>query len=126
MKLSKKAYYGLRATLALAHAKKPVSIQVLSEQEQISRDYLEKILQTLRKADMVEATRGAHGGYQLKHQNLSAWDVVSALDGPLKIYAPTGQNTLPCFQPTHCQVNTIFRSLEHDLESSLKKINLRS
>lgn len=126
MKLSKKAYYGLRATLALVNAKEPVSIHTLAEQEHISEDYLEKILQELRRVDVVTAVRGTTGGYTLTKDDTNAWEVISALDGPLKMYAPTLQGTLPCFQETHCQANALFRTLEDSFETTLKNIPLSS
>lgn len=126
MKLSKKAYYGLRAALALSKAQRPLSIHVLAQTEAIPEDYLEKILQALRKAGVVTATRGAAGGYQLAQADISAWEVVTALEGPLKVYAPTTKGMLPCFQVTHCQTNSVFRLLEDNLEKTLKNISLAS
>lgn len=126
MKLSKKAYYGLRATLALLAAEKPLSIHVLAQSEGIPEDYLEKILQTLRRAGVVTATRGTAGGYQLAKTDLNAWEVITALEGPLKVYAPATKGTLPCFQITHCQTNSVFRTLEESIGTTLKNIPLNS
>ncbi len=120
MKLSKKAYYGLRATLALAASPRALSLQELAAQEAIPAPYLEKILQVLRKDGIVTATRGATGGYRLTNADTSAWQVIAALDGPLKIFAPV-KGTLPCLQITHCQANVIFRDIETALEDTLKK-----
>ncbi len=126
MKISKKAYYGLRASLALLEAEEPLSIHVLAEKEAIPEDYLEKILQALRRQDLLEAERGTKGGYRIKKADLSAWDIVVALDGPLKVYPSLIKGSLPCFQPTHCQTNAIFRQVEETLESTLKNILLAS
>ena len=65
MKVSKKAYYGLRAAIALAQSSRALSIHALAESEHLPEDYLEKILQMLRKAGLVEATKGVAGGYAL-------------------------------------------------------------
>lgn len=126
MKLSKKAYYGLRAALALVNAKGPLSIHTLAEQEHISEDYLEKILQELRRKNLVTSKRGTAGGYTLTTKDINAWDIVSALEGPLKMYAPTIKGKLPCFQETHCQANALFRALEDSLEETLKDVTLSS
>ena len=82
--------------------------------------YLEKILQTLRKKGLVTAERGVKGGYQLASKDISVWEVISALDGPLKIFLPQ-KGTLPCLLPTHCQTNIIFRSIEQSIENTLRK-----
>lgn len=139
MKLSKKAYYGLRATLALVAAEKPLSIHILAKNEGIPEGYLEKILQALRKKGLLTSARGVTGGYTLTQKNINAWEVIEALDGPLKVYpafnsssknsgrAPKDiKDVLPCYQTTHCQANHIFRKVEESLEETLKDISLAS
>ena len=114
MKVSKKAYYGLRATIALAQADKAVSIHALAESEHLPEDYLEKILQALRKAGIVTSTKGVSGGYSLARsaEMTSAWDILHVLDGPIKIFMPPIKGTLPCLQVSHCQTNQVWRTLE--------------
>ena len=62
MKISRKAYYGLRAVVVLAQERRQMSIHALAEAEGLPEDYLEKILQDLRRAGLVEATKGQGGG----------------------------------------------------------------
>lgn len=127
MKISKKAYYGLRAVLTLAQTKEPLSIHSLAQAEHLPEDYLEKILQILRRAGVVEAHKGATGGYVLKQtvDTLTVWDVLRVLDGPIKVFAPTIKGSLPCLQPSHCQTNRVLRELERQMERSLSRMNLR-
>lgn len=126
MKVSKKAYYGLRATIALAQADKALSIHALAEAEHLPEDYLEKILQTLRKAGLVEATKGVAGGYTLAKsaKETSAWDVLRVLDGPIEMFVPPIKGTLPCLQVSHCQTNQVWRTLEEKIEETLSGISL--
>ncbi len=127
MKISKKAYYGLRAAVALAHADKALSIHTLAQSEQLPEDYLEKILQTLRRAGLVEATKGTTGGYALARAaaDISVWDVLRELDGPIKTFtAPKG--ALPCFHVSHCQTNEVWRTLENKIEETLSSISIAS
>ena len=46
-----------------------------------------KLLKALARADLVTSTRGANGGYRLARppQDISAADVIDALDGPVSI-----------------------------------------
>ncbi len=126
MKVSKKAYYGLRAVLALSQAKKPLSIHTLAQTEHLPEDYLEKILQQLRRAGMVEAKKGTTGGYSLTHlpREVTVWEVLFVLDGPIKTFTPLIKGTLPCLQPSHCQTNEVWRTLETEIEHSLSKVTL--
>jgi Rrf2 family transcriptional regulator, cysteine metabolism repressor len=128
MKVSKKAYYGLRAALALAHAHKPLSIHALAEGEHLPEGYLEKILQTLRRAGIVAAEKGVAGGYALARSvdTLTVWDILSVLDGPLKTIAPAGSGGLPCSLPSHCQANEAWRLLGKEIEDTLSRITIGS
>lgn len=128
MKVSKKSYYGLRAILALAQAKKPLSIHALAEAEHLPEDYLEKIVQQLRRAGLVEAKKGVAGGYSLAKpaKTITVWEIQKVLDGPLKLSTPLVKGTLPCFQPSHCQTSEVWRTLETEMEKSLSHITLYS
>ena len=128
MKISKKAYYGLRAVLALAQAEKPLSIHALAETEHLPEDYLEKIVQQLRRSGLVEAKKGTTGGYSLTKPatTITVWEILKELDGPLQIFLPPVKGTLPCLQPSHCQTNEVWRKLETEIEQSLSKITLAS
>jgi Rrf2 family iron-sulfur cluster assembly transcriptional regulator len=66
MRITTRGRYALRASLALAKIGKdgsPVSINNLSEQEQISSVFLEQIFFKLRKAGIVSSVRGPGGGF---------------------------------------------------------------
>jgi Rrf2 family protein len=126
MKVSKKAYYGLRAAVNLASAQKAVSAHDLALSEHIPEDFLEKILQKLRRAGIVESKKGVDGGYALARpaETVSAWDILSTLDGPIKPFSPPVKNTLPCAIISHCQTNEVWRTLEREIEATLSKITL--
>lgn len=126
MKVSKKAYYGLRATVALAQSKRALSIHALAQSEHLPEDYLEKILQALRRAGIVTATKGVTGGYALAHsaKETSAWDILHVLDGPIETFTPPIKGSLPCQQVSHCQTNQVWRTLEQKIEETLSGISL--
>ena len=66
MRITTRGRYALRASLALAKLEKnggPVSINTLSEVENISSVFLEQIFFKLRKAGLVSSTRGPGGGF---------------------------------------------------------------
>ncbi len=87
MKLSKKGEYALRALSCLVRRRDggPVPIREIAEDEQIPKKFLEQILLELRKAGLVESTRGAGGGYRLLRdpRAVSLARVVRLMDGPL-------------------------------------------
>jgi HAD superfamily hydrolase (TIGR01509 family) len=62
-----KAEYGVRLLiqLGLLGETGPVSLKAVAAAENLPLAYLERIAALLKKAGLVEATRGAHGGYVL-------------------------------------------------------------
>lgn len=126
MKVSKKAYYGLRAAVSLAREQKEISAHDLAQAEHIPEDFLEKILQKLRRGGIVESKKGVEGGYALARPagSVSAWDILSTLDGPMKTFTPPLRNTLPCSIVSHCQTNEVWRTLEKEMEKTLSKVTL--
>lgn len=128
MKISKKAYYGLRAVVTLAQAGTALSIHTIAESEKLPEDYLEKILQILRRAGIVEATKGTSGGYALARpaEEITVWDILRELDGPIRTFTAPLQGALPCFQVSHCQTNEVWRTLENKVEETLSDISLTS
>lgn len=82
MRITTRARYALRASLALAKLGidgKPVSINSLSEEEKISPVFLEQIFFRLRKAGIVSSTRGPGGGFCFV-RNLNELTVKQILD----------------------------------------------
>jgi Rrf2 family transcriptional regulator, cysteine metabolism repressor len=87
-----KAEYGVRLLVELGRARadggvggpgSPVSLKAIAERDNLPLAYLERIVALLRRAGLVESTRGAHGGYRLARdpQTLSMDEVIIALEG---------------------------------------------
>lgn len=83
MKLTRKGHYSVKAMLDLVvwAKRKPVSVREISDRQSIPAPYLEKILIALRRADLVESTRGVQGGYKLKRspKNISLGEILVAV-----------------------------------------------
>jgi Rrf2 family protein len=75
----------------------PVSLKAIAEAEGLPLAYLEQVVARLRKADLVQSARGAHGGYWLSRpaEEITMDEVVQALEGTI---AP-----MECFlaEPSH-------------------------
>lgn len=87
MRLSTKSHYGLLAMVDLAksYGRGPLSLTEIARSEDISLGYLEQLVALLKRAGLVESTRGARGGYELaKSPNeVTVGDIVRALEGPI-------------------------------------------
>ena len=130
MKFSSRARYGLRAMIALAqgYRRGPISLAEIAESEDISLSYLEQLMAILRKASLVEGTRGAHGGYQLTADpvSITAGQVVRALEGPL---APTecvseGGESGYCRRETVCPSKPLWEQVRNSIAQVLDTTTL--
>jgi len=85
MIFSKACEYGLRAMLYLAlhNPDGYVSIRTVSDDLDISFQFLTKTLQKLNEADLVESKRGPGGGVSMTRspEKISLYEVVVAIDG---------------------------------------------
>ncbi|HMJ95013.1 MAG TPA: Rrf2 family transcriptional regulator [Thermoleophilaceae bacterium] len=84
---STKAEYGVRvmAHLAKHEGDTPISLATIADAEGLPLAYLEHLVQRLRKAELVESRRGAHGGYTLAREasDITMAEVVRALEGEI-------------------------------------------
>jgi Rrf2 family protein len=87
VRISAKADYAVRAALELAAAPggKPVKGERLAESQDIPLQFLEHILLELKHARLIQARRGARGGYWLARDpaEVTIADVIRAVEGPL-------------------------------------------
>jgi Rrf2 family protein len=81
-----RADYALRAVVQLAGSEGWTGTRHrLSEAQGVPAKFLESILIDLRRAGLLEAQRGARGGYRLSRppDEISLADVIRAVEGPL-------------------------------------------
>jgi Rrf2 family protein len=87
MNFSAKTEYGVRLMVELGghDGGRPVSLKAIAEAERLPLSYLEHVVADLKRADLVIATRGAHGGYRLARSadTIAMDEVVRALEGPI-------------------------------------------
>ena len=87
MRLSTKGEYGLFAVmdLALHSLEAPVQSAQIAERQNIPKQYLDQLLLFLKKAGLVESSRGRQGGYQLARSasHINLLQVVRALEGSI-------------------------------------------
>ncbi|MDP9293605.1 MAG: Rrf2 family transcriptional regulator [Actinomycetota bacterium] len=111
-----KAEYGVRLLiqLGLRGDAGPVSLKAVAAAENLPLAYLERIAALLKKAGLVLATRGAHGGYLLARpaEEITMDAVVLALEGAI---AP-----MDCFLDDHG--GRVLCSHEHDARNCATKL----
>jgi len=97
MKLSVRGQYALRALIVLAEANPAeiVPIHAIAERQQISKRFLEQILNDLKNNGFVESKRGISGGYRLARppQKIGLDELFWHLEGPWSGFGDGTMNT---------------------------------
>ena len=103
MNFSAKTEYGVRLMVELGRhrGERPTSLKAIAEAERLPLSYLEHVVADLKKAGLVAATRGAHGGYRLAKpaEEIDMGEVVQALEGaiaPMECFLPDGTQRVTC------------------------------
>ena len=127
LKLSKKADYALIAVryLATHGAERSHSATDIAEACGIAAPLLAKVLQRLAKHGLVTARHGSNGGYQLARppKDISALEVISAVDGPLMITSCVTSHGI-CGQSTTCTVRDPLRRVNESILQVLDAVTI--
>lgn len=128
MRVSKKAQCGTRAMLELAlhYGRGVVSLSHIARSQGISLKYLEQVMTPLRRAGMVEATRGAGGGYRLTRPpgEIRVGELIRALKEPMEPVECL-EDGRHCDRVSRCQARTIWSDLHRIIETALDRITLQ-
>lgn len=113
---SKKCEYGMQAILYLAAQEKGtlVSAEDISKVLKIPREFISKILQSLRESGLISSSKGKSGGFTLAKpaSRIKLIDVVAAIDG-LDMFDSCVLGFPEC-SPTHpCPVHNTWGSLRN-------------
>ena len=108
LKLSKRADYALMAVnhLARHYGQGSYSARDIARQYRMPVGLLAKVLQRLAQQQLVRSQQGVNGGYALAQapDSISALDVISAIDGPVRIVSCNTTARGECEQTPTCTV----------------------
>lgn len=125
MWVSTRAQYGMRALVEIALSSQPTSLKVVSDRQLISQHYLEQIIAVLRRAGIVESTRGAYGGYRVARplEQITALEIVELMEGSL---APVAciEDTDSCEHTGHCATETLWNRVDTAVREVLRTTTL--
>lgn len=130
MKISTASRYGLRAMVYLAKSKGICSINKISQDENISSDYLEKIISKLEKAGLVKSKRGMRGGYFLARpsEKITVGEIIRVLEGtmaPVLCVAKEKTKKYSCPRRKLCLTINVWQKIQDVLNSTLDSITLK-
>lgn len=132
MKMSTKGQYSLRAMVALARQQKChpgeglLSITMMAEQTGVTERYLEKLLRQLKAAGLIEAERGASGGYKLTRgpQQITVGEVLRVGEGNLIPVDCVHDAGTPCERQEGCVVQYVWKRITESINEAVDSITL--
>lgn len=127
MKISTKGRYGLKAMVDLAYNNsngKNVTLKSICERQNISERYLEQIIATLRKANIVNSIKGAQGGYFLADpaNQITIGRILRAVEGNLHVTSDKDDN--PKDKVDDCIQNKVWDVLNQTIDNVVDSITL--
>jgi Rrf2 family transcriptional regulator, cysteine metabolism repressor len=110
----------------------PVSLKAVAAAENLPLAYLERIAALLKRQGLVEATRGAHGGYVLAQpaEEITMDAVVLALEGavaPMDCFFDDRDGRVLCSHESdaqHCATKLLWTRVQLGVIKSLQRTTL--
>jgi|SRR5579883_1280334 Rrf2 family protein len=130
MRITTWAEYGLICALHLARRAEegPVTGRDLAARERLPTDYVEQILLRLRRAGVVQSTRGARGGYVLARaaEQISVRDVITASElGTFDLHCVTHPvEEERCSAAQQCSIRPVWVLLQQKIDDVLESVHL--
>ncbi len=129
MRLTTKGRFAVTAMLdlALREHNGPVALAAISQRQQISLSYLEQLFGKLRRAELVESTRGPGGGYSLGRaaQDITVADVILAVDEPIDATGCGGKENCMGHDSGRCITHELWTRLNDHMLVYLSSVSLR-
>lgn len=124
------AEYGVICALHLAKRRSegPITGREIAARERLPVDYVEQILLRLRRAEIVNSTRGARGGYSLARapEQISVRDVIAASELTTFdlhcVSHPVGEER--CSAAHDCSIRPVWLLLQKKIDQVLESVRL--
>ncbi len=129
MNFSARARYSVRAILYLA--KKgylyPVTVSEISQEEEIPKEYLERLLNHLKKKGLVRSFRGRQGGYMLSRppEKITIEEVLQAAGENLLLVKCLVENISPCHRKEYCLAFPLWKMLKEKFIEVLRSLTVQ-
>ena len=128
MNITSKGRYALRVMLDLASHTEDgfISLKTIADRQGISMKYLEAIVASLARAELVESKRGKAGGYRLgkKPEEVTVADVVRAAEGGISPVACPECDGSSCSRSGRCLTVDLWKHLDDMIERYLSAVTL--
>ena len=127
MQLTTKGRYAVTAMLDLASngSDRPVTLDMISQRQNISLSYLEQLFAKLRKASLVKSVRGPGGGYLLNvnAEDVTLTQIIEAVDENIDLRRCHGLRN--CHRGKQCLSHHLWCEVSDQIRNFLSTRNLQ-
>jgi len=127
MQLTTKGRYAVTAMLDLASndSSRPVTLDTISQRQNISLSYLEQLFAKLRKASLVKSIRGPGGGYLLNVNpvDVTLTEIIEAVDENIDLRRCHGAKN--CLRGKQCLSHHLWCEVSDQIRGFLSSRNLQ-
>ena len=128
LNITSKGRYALRVMLDLAQHPEDgfVSLKTVADRQQISMKYLEAIVGNLKKAELLESTRGKEGGYRLSKApaEYTVEEILRSIEDNLAPVSCIKDGSIQCDRAAACQTIPMWKELDEITNAYLKTVTL--
>ena len=128
MQLSSKGRYAVMAMADLARSSQgsAVPVAAIAERQELSSAYLEQLFSKLRRAGLVDSTRGPGGGYQLASEphDITISDIMQAVEEPVKMTRCHLEDSAGCVGDSRCLTHDLWDALGDHIAGFLGNVTL--
>ena len=129
MNVTSKGRYALYIMLDLARREDEscVSLKTIADRHDISMKYLEAIVGSLKRAGLVESTRGKEGGYRLNRspEDYSVGEILRCLEDNLAPVACIRSGSVNCEKAGECITVPMWKELDDITNAYLDTVSLK-
>lgn len=130
MNITTKGRYALRIMLDLAQHPDDgyISLKTIADRQGISMKYLEAIVGELKKAELVDSTRGKEGGYRLKRPatDYSVGEILRNMEDNLAPVSCIKAGSIECDHAGECMTLPLWKELDDITNAYLNSVSLNN
>ena len=129
MNVTSKGRYALRVMMDLAQHLEDgfVSLKTVAERQIISMKYLEMIVGHLKKAELLDSSRGKEGGYRLNRApaDYTVGEILRSIEDNLAPVSCIRAGSIQCERAAECLTLPMWKELDDITNAYLDKVTLQ-
>lgn len=130
MLMTRASEYAILSLIILAKADKPLDVDTLSRELDISKSFLAKILQALARKGILKSFKGVNGGFELtrKPHDITMLEVMEAAEGktPAVFSCSPSKEECPSNKATTCSLWPFLNRLQGKVDTFLGQLSLEA